>query len=118
MDTSRASLQPTRLVESDPVSNNTKTVDIDLVSTRPTITIISNSKIVRIGSTVNLLWTITPDTSVTGATCNLQGPGFTGGSRNSNVIKNFSTFSVTCTGAFGTVRETTTAEIIPFVQEI
>ena len=123
VDASDVSLKPGPLVESDPVSGNTKTVDIDLVPTKPVITIVSNPKIVRIGGTVNLVWTITPNTSVTGATCNLQGPGFTGvvttgGTRGSGPIKNFSTFSVTCTGAFGTVQESTTVEVIPVVQEV
>lgn len=122
-DAQASGLLPAPMIEADPVSGNTSTVLIDLVPTTPVITLTSNTKLVRIGQSVILDWTITPDTTTNGAVCNLLGAGFTGvvttsGSRTSGPIKNFSTFSVICTGAFGTVQETTSVEVIPVVQEV
>ena len=84
----------------------------------PVITLTSRRAIVRTRDSVRINWTIS-----TADSCVLTGPGMTspvtGNSfQNSGPLQSKSKFTLTCTGAFGTVSTSTQVEIIPVAKEV
>jgi hypothetical protein len=90
----------------------------------PVITLTTNKTIARTGDTALLTWTISR-ALVAGETCTLAGPGMSpsspvlvSGVQTSGPLRSKTRFTMTCTGAFGTVRASTEVEIIPTASEV
>jgi hypothetical protein len=88
----------------------------------PVITITTNKTIARTGDTVLVSWTMNPSPIASG-TCSVSGPGMpasvtTTGSQTSNALSSKTRFTLTCTGAYGTVRANADVEIIPKASEV
>lgn len=88
----------------------------------PVITITTNKTIARTGDTVLVSWTMNPSPIASG-TCSVSGPGMpssvtTTGSQTSNALASKTRFTLTCTGAYGTVRANADVEIIPKASEV
>ncbi len=87
----------------------------------PTITLNVQPNIVRMGGSATVSWNIS---DLAGSTCTVSGPGLTPtittttGSETTSALKNFTTITIECTGAYGTVEATKTIEVIPLTQEV
>jgi hypothetical protein len=90
-------------------------------NTPPTLTIEADKRIVRIGETVRVTWTIN---NLLDGNCNLSGTGMptgsvtTSGSQTSGIINNLTQFTIKCTGSYGTVEALAVTEVIPSSREI
>lgn len=91
-------------------------------TTSPAITLQVAPPIVRRGNTATISWNISP---LSGSSCVLNGPGITGstissstGSMQTGAIMNTATVRITCTGAYGSVEERRTIEVIPVAVEV
>jgi hypothetical protein len=95
---------------------------IDPATVAPTITVSAQPAIVRSGETTTITWLIS---DITSSTCTLSGPGVTGnpvttvsGTATTADLVGLSTFSITCTGAYGSVTGATKVEVIPTANEV
>ena len=94
------------------------TVCASTIIPTPTVTLKASKAIARTGDTVRLDWAIS-----TADSCALTGPGMTspvtGSSfQNSAPLRSKTRFTITCTGAFGTVSAAAQVEIIPVAKEV
>ncbi len=91
-------------------------------TTSPAITLRAVPPVVRAGNTTRINWTIS---SLSGSTCVLNAPGITNltattttGSMQSGPIQSTASARMTCTGAYGSVEQVTTIEVIPVAEEV
>ena len=91
-------------------------------TTSPTMNLKAVPPIVRRGNTATINWSLS---SLAGNTCVINGPGITNsavgtvtGSVQTGPILNTATVRMTCTGAYGSVEERTTIEVIPVAAEV
>jgi hypothetical protein len=90
--------------------------------TSPTMDLNAIPPIVRRGNTATINWSLS---SLAGNTCVINGPGITNlavgtvsGSVQTGPIMNTATVRMTCTGAYGTVEERLSIEVIPVAVEV
>jgi hypothetical protein len=95
---------------------------VDPATVAPTITVRPRPPIVRAGETVSINWTIS---DITTSTCTMTGPGVSGtsitavsGTIPSGALRGLSTFTITCTGAYGSASGSAKVEVIPVANEV
>lgn len=101
---------------------NGSTCIVGTGTTSPSITLKAVPPIVRTGGRTSVEWTLS---TLSGSTCVLNGPGLSNvtistlvGSTTTGVITSTATVRLTCTGAYGSVDERATVEVIPVAEEV
>ena len=91
---------------------------------RPIISISTTQKVVRTGAITPLTWSIPNE----GSSCEIKGPGIgglgvsiksvTSSGNQDQIINYYSTYTLTCTGEYGTVSDSVSIEVIPSATEV